>query len=273
MRASPARNILDPSAATGPAGNTLVSEGRMFSGARISRESVPVCSMVSVPADENSTESKPCTSLVAVWAGPELVALTLPQPPISTTRMTAANATRKVRMFDRRASLVRPIMPPIRGPGGRAERRDGREPACARPNRPGTKHDPKSGRIRPWARTRLAEIIRAIHADALSSTVKLNVDLDIMLYVLAQALLAALRARLPGYTDVTPDVLQRRFLETPGQIITTPECDHRAARPARLHPVLPQAALLDTAVPWWGNRTLRYMSPDPLREPCRGNPR
>ena len=63
---------------------------------------------------------------------------------------------------------------------------------------------------------RLAEIIGAFHADALSSTVNLNVDLDIMLCVLAQALLAALRTRLPGYASVTPDVLQRRFLETPG---------------------------------------------------------
>src|SRR6266542_1322270 len=52
----------------------------------------------------------------------------------------------------------------------------------------------------------------------LFSTVNLNVDLDIMLAVLAQALLAqallaALRARLPGYHAVTPDTLQRRFLE------------------------------------------------------------
>jgi hypothetical protein len=105
---------------------------------------------------------------------------------------------------------------------------------------------------------RLAEIIRAFHADALSSTVNLNVDLDIMLCVLAQALLAALRARLPGYASVTPDVLQRRFLETPGQIITTPDAitvrlDRRA-----YSPVLRQAELPDTPVPWWGNRTLRY---------------
>lgn len=105
---------------------------------------------------------------------------------------------------------------------------------------------------------RLAEIIRAFHADALSSAVNLNVDLDIMLCVLAQALLAALRARLPGYAAVTPDVLQRRFLETPGQIITTPEAvtvrlDRRAYTP-----VLRQADLPPTPVPWWGNRTLRY---------------
>jgi hypothetical protein len=51
---------------------------------------------------------------------------------------------------------------------------------------------------------RLAEIIQAVHADALSSAVNLNVDLDIMLCVLAQALIATLRNRLPGYAAVTP---------------------------------------------------------------------
>jgi hypothetical protein len=50
---------------------------------------------------------------------------------------------------------------------------------------------------------RLAEIIQAFHADALSSAVNLNVDLDIMLCVLAQTLTAALRNRLPGYHNVT----------------------------------------------------------------------
>ena len=47
---------------------------------------------------------------------------------------------------------------------------------------------------------RLAEIIGAFCADALSSTVNLDVDLDVVLCVLAQALLAAFRTRLgPGY--------------------------------------------------------------------------
>ena len=106
---------------------------------------------------------------------------------------------------------------------------------------------------------RLAEIIQAFHADALSSAVNLNVDLDIMLCVLAQALIAALRNRLPGYANVTPDVLQRRFLETPGTITTsgdtiTVHLDRRAYTP-----VLRNADLApDTRVPWWGNRALRY---------------
>ena len=106
---------------------------------------------------------------------------------------------------------------------------------------------------------RLAEIIQAFHADALSSAVNLNADLDIMLCVLAQTLTAALRARLPGYASVTPDVLQRRFLETPGQINTssdtiTVRLDRRAYTPVLRQADLPH----DTPVPWWGNRTLRF---------------
>ena len=103
---------------------------------------------------------------------------------------------------------------------------------------------------------RLAEIICAFHADALSSAV--NVDLDIMLCVLAQALIAALRARLPGYTTATPDTLQRRFLETPGQIITTADTITVRLNRRAYSPVLRQADLPDTPVPWWDNRTLHY---------------
>jgi hypothetical protein len=106
---------------------------------------------------------------------------------------------------------------------------------------------------------RLAEIIRAFHADALSSTVNLNVDLDIMLAVLAQALHAALRQRLPGYATVTPDTLQRRFLDTPGEIITTGDTITVRLNRRTYSPVLRSADLpTDTTVPWWGNRTLRY---------------
>jgi hypothetical protein len=106
---------------------------------------------------------------------------------------------------------------------------------------------------------RLAEIIRAFCADARSSTVNLNVDLDVMLAVLAQALTAALRARLPGYATVTPDTIQRRFLETPGQIITTPDTVTIRLERRAFSPVLRKADLpAATPVPWWGGRTIRY---------------
>lgn len=106
---------------------------------------------------------------------------------------------------------------------------------------------------------RLAEIIRAFHADALSSTVNLNVDLDITLCVLAQAIVTALGARLPGYDKAAPDTLQRRFIETPGEIITdrdtiTVRLERRAYSPTLRQATLPSA----TTVPWLGNRTLRF---------------
>jgi hypothetical protein len=106
---------------------------------------------------------------------------------------------------------------------------------------------------------RLAEIIRAFCADALSSTVNLNVDLDVVLAVLAQVLTAALRTRLPGYATVTPDTIQRRFLETPGRIITTPDTvtvrlERRAFSPVLRKADLPPA----TPIPWWGGRPIRY---------------
>jgi hypothetical protein len=106
---------------------------------------------------------------------------------------------------------------------------------------------------------RLAEIIRAFCADALSSTVNLNVDLDVMLAVLAQALLAALRARLPGYHAATPDTLQRRFLETPGTIINHGDTITVRLERRAYSPVLRKASLpAQTTIPWWGNRNLRY---------------
>ncbi len=107
---------------------------------------------------------------------------------------------------------------------------------------------------------RLAEIIRAFYTDALSSTVNLNVDLDVMLCVLAQALLAAFRTRLGGgYATATPDTLQRRFLDSSGTISTegdqvTVRIDRRA-----YSPVLRQASLpADVTVPWWHGRRLHF---------------
>jgi hypothetical protein len=107
---------------------------------------------------------------------------------------------------------------------------------------------------------RLAEIIQAFCADALSSAVNLNVDLDVVLCVLAQALTAAFRLRLPGnYAHATPDTLQRRFLDTPGEIISdsagiTVKINRRAHSP-----VLREASLpADTTVPWWDGRQLHF---------------
>jgi transposase len=104
---------------------------------------------------------------------------------------------------------------------------------------------------------RLAEAIRSFHLDALAGAVPLNVDLDVVLSVLAGAVCAALRRRLgAGYTTATPDTLQRRFLHTGGTIL-----NHGNQITVRLNrrtysPVLRTAHIPDTTVPWWQGRTL-----------------
>jgi hypothetical protein len=102
---------------------------------------------------------------------------------------------------------------------------------------------------------RLAEIIQAFCADALSSTVNLNVDLDVVLCVLAQALLAAFRNRLgPGYATATPDTLQRRFPDTAGTITSDGDTITVTLSRRAYSPVLRQSGLrADTAIPWCQN--------------------
>ena len=88
------------------------------------------------------------------------------------------------------------------------------------------------------------------------SAVPLNVDLDIVLSVLAHTVCAALRRRLPGYATATPDTLQRRFLTTGGarlaarnnQIVVrlepthllTPSCARPDLTPDPHHPLARQ---------------------------------
>jgi hypothetical protein len=106
---------------------------------------------------------------------------------------------------------------------------------------------------------RLAEAISSFSLDALAGAVPLNVDLDVVLSVLAHTTCAALRRRLPGYATATPDTLQRRFLSTSGIITThhdqiTVRLDRRTYSPVLRQASLPEA----TNVPWWDGRTLRY---------------
>ena len=105
---------------------------------------------------------------------------------------------------------------------------------------------------------RLAEAIRSFGLDALAGAVPLNVDLDVVLSVLAHTICAALRRRLPGYATTTPDILQRRFLSTSGVIL-----NHGHDIVIRLDrrtysPVLRQADLPTVTVPWWSGRRLSY---------------
>jgi hypothetical protein len=105
---------------------------------------------------------------------------------------------------------------------------------------------------------RLAESIRSFHIDALSSAVPLNVDLDVALSVVASAVCTSFRRRLAGYATATPDTLQRRFLNTSGEVVNQGGEIVVKLNRKTYNPVLRQADLPVTEVPWWGGRTLRF---------------
>jgi hypothetical protein len=105
---------------------------------------------------------------------------------------------------------------------------------------------------------RLAESIRSFHVDALTGSVPLNIDLDVALTVLANAVCAALRRRLTGYHHATPDTLQRRFLSTGGVILNHTNTIVVQLNRRTYSPVLRQADIPEVQVPWWGGRTLRF---------------
>lgn len=105
---------------------------------------------------------------------------------------------------------------------------------------------------------RLAEAIRSFGLDTLAGAVPLNVDLDVVLSVLAHTVCAALRRRLPGYATATPDTLQRRFLSTGGTILNHDNDITIRLNRRTYSPVLRQADLPTVEVPWWGGRRLRY---------------
>ncbi|HZW45880.1 MAG TPA: hypothetical protein VFF32_16135 [Dermatophilaceae bacterium] len=105
---------------------------------------------------------------------------------------------------------------------------------------------------------RLAESIRSFGLDALAGAVPLNVDLDVVLSVLAHTVCAALRRRLPGYATATPDTLQLRFLGTGGEILNRGNQIIVRLDRRTYSPILRQADLPTVEVPWWGNRRLSY---------------
>jgi len=105
--------------------------------------------------------------------------------------------------------------------------------------------------------------IAGFHLDALTSAVPLNVDLDTTLTVVAGNLYRLLARRLPRYQTATPDTIWRHFLDTTGTLHITDTGITCALNLRSYHPILIDAGFadLETPIPWWEGRTLRYRFP------------
>ncbi|MBV8385087.1 MAG: hypothetical protein JOZ63_21055 [Planctomycetaceae bacterium] len=109
----------------------------------------------------------------------------------------------------------------------------------------------------------LGEQITFFHLDCLCSEVRLNVDFDLTLTVLADLLYRGLAERLKGFAQAGPSKLFRKFVDTPGQIeITAKGVVVRLSKRAH-NPLLKEAGLTQPtrAVPWLGGRCVRLVCP------------
>ena len=105
--------------------------------------------------------------------------------------------------------------------------------------------------------------IAGFHLDALTSSVSLNVDLDTTLTAIAGNLYRLLARRLPRYQSATPETIWRHFLDATGTLHISDDSATCALKLRSHHPVLIDAGFADlqTPIPWWNNRTLRFTFP------------
>jgi transposase len=109
----------------------------------------------------------------------------------------------------------------------------------------------------------LGEQITFFHLDCLCSDVRLNVDFDLTLTVLADLLYRRLAERLKGFSRTGPSKLFRKFVDTPGNVeITQKEVIVRLGKQAH-NPLLKEAGLTEPTrtVPWMGGRSVRIVCP------------
>ncbi len=105
--------------------------------------------------------------------------------------------------------------------------------------------------------------IGGFHLDALTSGVPLNVDLDTTLTVIAGNLYRLLALKLRRYENATPDRIWRHFLDATGTLHIDDTSVTCALNLRSHHPVLIDAGFadLETPIPWWNDRTLRFRFP------------
>ena len=105
--------------------------------------------------------------------------------------------------------------------------------------------------------------ISGFHLDALTSGVPLNVDLDATLTVVAGNLYRLLALKLSRYEKATPETLWRDFLDATGTLHIDDTGVTCALNLRSHHPALIDAGFADlqTPIPWWDGRTLRFRFP------------
>jgi len=105
--------------------------------------------------------------------------------------------------------------------------------------------------------------VNFFHLDCLAIEVRLNVDLDVALTVMAHGCYRWLASKLRGFDKVKPKQLYRRFVETGG--IVEVQAERLVVRfDKRSHNPVLREATLDAEcppIPWLGNRSVTFEYP------------
>jgi hypothetical protein len=103
--------------------------------------------------------------------------------------------------------------------------------------------------------------VNFFHMDNLSSEVRLNVDLDVTLTVIANSCYRWLASNLKGFEHAKPKQLSRKFIETSGEIEVRPNRTLLVTFDRRCHnPILREAALDKDhrRIPWLNGYHLEF---------------
>jgi hypothetical protein len=99
------------------------------------------------------------------------------------------------------------------------------------------------------------------HMDNLSSEVRLNVDLDVTLTVIANSCYRWLASKLKGFDHAKPKQLSRKFIETSGEIEVLANRTLQVTFDRRCHnPILREATLDqdDSPIPWLQGYRIKF---------------
>ncbi|MGI0072150.1 MAG: hypothetical protein ACRECT_08835, partial [Thermoplasmata archaeon] len=113
--------------------------------------------------------------------------------------------------------------------------------------------------LRTHVENSIREQVEAFHVDALSSSVRRKVEMDVVLDVIASAAYRWFARELRGWARATARRLWSTFLDRPGKVrITEDEVVVRVRRFSRA-PVLLDSLVVqeNPTVPWLGGRRLR----------------
>jgi hypothetical protein len=98
----------------------------------------------------------------------------------------------------------------------------------------------------------IADCVGFFHARALSCSVAMRIDFDVILTLLAQATYHALAKKLRGYENCGPEVLFRKFIDIPGKIIVGETQIEVRLNKRATNPILIASSLLNSPfnLPW-----------------------